>query len=196
MHLPAGRPGRDDEAPLTEGRYLMDEDNDRHGYVQPSLAAYEELQARLRTEVEASGKLMGQCAYWRGKCEEILDAQDQARDAMQALRILSEAASPGPWEFDPGFHGDPLIAQVDRGAFGAIATAYPDSEQLRLGKVAMASTSPGDYGRANAQFIAAACNYVRELLAATSCPRCQQYLLIVGHQVCPRCEAADDEPFS
>ena len=60
---------------------------------------------------------------------------------LDAIEVLCVAATPGRWEPYFTIHGDPHVTQVGRGAFGVVASI---------------ATSPGDYGRANAEFIAAA----------------------------------------
>lgn len=62
----------------------------------------------------------------------------------QAAALLRERATAdgvpdGPWEFEPFIHGDPLVCQVGRGGFGAVA---------------MANTGTSDYGRSIAIYLA------------------------------------------
>ena len=76
------------------------------------------------------------------------DQSEECRDCvvqrfrLHSLRALAEAATPGPWEPYLNMHGDAYVCEKGRKLFGVIAHA---------------SSSPDDYGRANAEFIAA-CN--------------------------------------
>lgn len=71
-------------------------------------------------------------------------------ETLAEWRAATEAATEGPWEFEPFIHGDPLVCQVGRGHFGEIA---------------MGSTGWPDYGRANAIFIALTRTAMPALLA-------------------------------
>lgn len=85
--------------------------------------------------------------------------EDAIVRTLDEIDDLLEGVSPGPWEFWPGTHGDPLVAQVGHGAFGAItmcSTSPPGDDGDWL-------NGSGDYGRANAIFIAATRTVVPQL---------------------------------
>lgn len=68
---------------------------------------------------------------------------------VEAALALSAAASPGPWEPYFTVHGDPFVVPSAR--------PWPSSQ------IAAVSTSPSDYGRADAVFVAGARHLVPEL---------------------------------
>lgn len=70
------------------------------------------------------------------------------------LRALAVAATPGPWAPYFTSHGDPMVVLADRGWFGAITDPIVDDD-VGLGIMARVSTSPSDYGRANAEYMGA-----------------------------------------
>lgn len=81
----------------------------------------------------------------------LVEAETRLR-RVEALRAVSEAATPGSWTAYFGAHGDPrVVADMSRPLTTGIANV---------------SSAPDDYGKADAEFIAAACNYVRAALAA------------------------------
>jgi hypothetical protein len=82
--------------------------------------------------------------------------------ALELLRPMSENATTGPWERYVTTHGDPYVAVAGRAMFQAVTNPEND----RTDTLAAVSTGPEDYGRANAEFIAAAVNFVRSLLAS------------------------------
>lgn len=88
-----------------------------------------------------------------------LDA-DMTLRTVDEIDDLLEGVSDGPWEFWPGLHGDPLVAQVGRGPFGAVAmcNTYPPADPANGW-----SSGADDYGRANAIFIAATRTVVPQL---------------------------------
>lgn len=65
-------------------------------------------------------------------------------------RALADAATPGPWHAHFGTHGDPEVVL--------------DPAWSKFTRVADVSTASGDYGRADARFIAAARDAVPALL--------------------------------
>jgi hypothetical protein len=65
------------------------------------------------------------------------------------LRALSLAATPGPWEVYQTIDAEAWVCEVGRGGFGVVSQP---------------ATGRPDYGKANAEFIAAAANHVRRAL--------------------------------
>lgn len=96
-----------------------------------------------------------------GWVAEMAPAPDTTERTLDEIEDLLDGVSGGgPWEFWPGTHGDPLVAVVGRGPFGAIAmcsTSPPGDDGDWL-------NGPDDYGRANAIFIAASRTIIPQLL--------------------------------
>lgn len=67
---------------------------------------------------------------------------------LDAIEAVANAATPAPWEAYYTVHGDPYVAQQGRPKFGVVV-----------------STAPDDYGRADAEFIAASREAVPALIA-------------------------------
>jgi hypothetical protein len=80
----------------------------------------------------------------------------QPTPEVERLRALSDAATPGGWHAYQTIHAE-----------GWIVT---DPQRPSFTKVADAATGADDYGRANAEFIAAAVNFTRAALAAKPTP--------------------------
>ena len=90
----------------------------------------------------------------KAKAREALAARSSSAPAeLEALRELSDAATPGPWHAYFTVHGDPSVVL--------------DPERPAFTKVLDIATTPDDYGRADAELIVAAVNYVRSRLTSS-----------------------------
>jgi hypothetical protein len=81
---------------------------------------------------------------------------------LDPIRARAEAATEGPWASIPTVHGDPHVQTgepVDESGCAVIVAGFPRTRRVALW------TSPSDYGRADAEFIAAARADVPALIA-------------------------------
>jgi hypothetical protein len=96
-------------------------------------------------------------AEWRAKYRAALAARDTDQGARDALRALSEAATPGPWDAVPGAWG---LSQDGPDHMRVVRAPHRNASE------AIARLEYEAQGGADAEFIAAAANYVRAALAA------------------------------
>ncbi len=81
----------------------------------------------------------------------IEDIGRTAREWLDAAQARSDAATDGPWAVYQTMHADPRVVRAGRGV---------------MGTVAVPAHSPDDYGKADAEFIAAARTDAPAMVAA------------------------------
>jgi hypothetical protein len=106
---------------------------------------------------------------------------------MGELRARLAAGTPGPWVAYFTKDGDPYVTVPDRPLFGA--NTWPDNDRSGVHHTAV-STAPPDYGKANAELIAAAVTALPGLL--DEIVRLRRLLALAAEHVPDDCDHHDE----